>query len=87
VKVRGELLAASKELFNDATSGAIKREKPDGARSAVKRSSDADEGLVDDKTQQIKRHPVEATVATFAMGVIVGGLIGWLISRRQTHVR
>lgn len=51
-------------------------------KRAVKRSSDAAEELVDDTTQRIKRHPVEATAATFAMGVIVGGFIGWMISRR-----
>ncbi len=51
-------------------------------KRAVKRSSDAGEELVDDTTQRIKRHPVEATAAMFAMGVIVGGFIGWMISRR-----
>jgi ElaB/YqjD/DUF883 family membrane-anchored ribosome-binding protein len=51
-------------------------------KRAVKRSSDAAEELVDDTTQRIKRHPVEATAATFAMGFIVGGFIGWMISRR-----
>jgi hypothetical protein len=33
-------------------------------------------------TQRIKRHPVEATAATFALGVIVGGFISWMINRR-----
>ncbi len=50
-------------------------------KRAVKRSSDAAEELVDDTTQRMKRHPVEATGATFALGVIFGGFIGWLISR------
>ena len=49
---------------------------------SIKRSSDAAEELVDDTTQRIKRHPVEATVVTFALGVIVGGFISWMISRR-----
>ena len=51
-------------------------------KRAIKRSSDSAEELVDDTTQRIKRHPVEATAATFALGVIVGGFIGWMISRR-----
>jgi ElaB/YqjD/DUF883 family membrane-anchored ribosome-binding protein len=51
-------------------------------KRAIKRSGDAAEELVDDTTQRIKRHPVEATAATFALGVIVGGFISWMISRR-----
>jgi ElaB/YqjD/DUF883 family membrane-anchored ribosome-binding protein len=51
-------------------------------KRAIKRGSDAAEELVDDATQRIKRHPVEATAATFALGVIVGGFISWMISRR-----
>jgi ElaB/YqjD/DUF883 family membrane-anchored ribosome-binding protein len=51
-------------------------------KRAVKRSGDAAEELVDDTTQRIKRHPVEATATTFAVGVIVGGVIGWMISRK-----
>jgi ElaB/YqjD/DUF883 family membrane-anchored ribosome-binding protein len=54
----------------------------DVIKRAVKRSSDAAEELVDDTTQRIKRHPVEATVVTFTLGVIVGGFISWMISRR-----
>ncbi len=54
----------------------------DVIKRTVKRSSDAAEELVDDTTQRIKRHPVEATVVTFALGVIVGGFISWMISRR-----
>jgi hypothetical protein len=37
---------------------------------------------VDDTTQRIKRYPVEATAVTFILGVIVGGFISWMISRR-----
>jgi ElaB/YqjD/DUF883 family membrane-anchored ribosome-binding protein len=51
-------------------------------KRAVKRSSDAAEELVDDTTQRIKRHPVEATAATFALGLIVGGFLSWMFSRR-----
>ncbi len=51
-------------------------------KRAVKRSGDAAEELLDDATQRVKRHPVEAMVATFALGVIVGGFIGWMVKRR-----
>jgi hypothetical protein len=51
-------------------------------RLAVKRSGDLAEELIDDATQRVKRHPVETMAATFTLGVIVGGLIGWMVSRR-----
>jgi len=27
----------------------------------------------------VKRHPVETVVATFTLGLIVGGLISWMV--------
>jgi ElaB/YqjD/DUF883 family membrane-anchored ribosome-binding protein len=49
---------------------------------AVKRSGDLAEEMIDDTTQRVKRHPVESVVATFTLGLIVGGLIGWMLSRK-----
>jgi ElaB/YqjD/DUF883 family membrane-anchored ribosome-binding protein len=49
---------------------------------AVKRSGDVAEELVEDATQRVKRHPLETMAATFALGVVAGGLIGWMVSRR-----
>ena len=49
---------------------------------AVKRSGDLAEEMIDDTTQRVKRHPVETVVVTFSLGVIVGGLIGWMASRK-----
>jgi ElaB/YqjD/DUF883 family membrane-anchored ribosome-binding protein len=49
---------------------------------AVKRSGDLAEEMIDDTTQRVKRHPVESVVATFTMGLIVGGFIGWMASRK-----
>ena len=49
---------------------------------AAKRSGDVAEELMDDATQRVKRHPVETVAATFAAGVVIGGFIGWLVSRR-----
>ena len=57
-------------------------ESVDVIKRGIKRSSDAAEELVDDTTQRIKRHPVEATAMTFMLGVIVGGFISWMISRQ-----
>jgi ElaB/YqjD/DUF883 family membrane-anchored ribosome-binding protein len=49
---------------------------------AVKRSGDLAEEMIDDTTQRVKRHPVETVVVTFSLGVIVGGLISWMVSRK-----
>jgi uncharacterized protein YacL len=49
---------------------------------AVKRSGDLAEEMMDDTTQRVKRHPVETVVARFTLGLIVGGLIGWMMSRK-----
>ncbi len=51
-------------------------------KHAIKRSGDTAEELLDDATQRVKRHPVETMAATFTVGVVVGGFIGWLVSRR-----
>ncbi len=51
-------------------------------KHAVKRSGDVAEELMDDTTQRVKRHPMETMAATFTLGVIVGGIIGWAVSRR-----
>jgi len=57
-------------------------ESTDVIKHAIKRSGDAAEELLDDTTRRVKRHPVETMAVTFTLGVIVGGLIGWLVSRR-----
>lgn len=57
-------------------------ESTDVIKQAIKRSGDAAEELLDDTTRRVKRHPVETMAVTFTLGVIVGGLIGWLVSRR-----
>jgi F0F1-type ATP synthase assembly protein I len=49
---------------------------------AVKRSGDMAEELMEDTTKRMKRHPAETMAVTFTLGVMVGGLIGWMISRR-----
>jgi len=49
---------------------------------AVKRSGDLAEEMIDDTNQRVKRHPVETVVATFTLGLIVGGLISWMVSRK-----
>jgi ElaB/YqjD/DUF883 family membrane-anchored ribosome-binding protein len=57
-------------------------EGTDVIKHAIKRSGDVAEELLDDTTQRVKRHPVETMAATFALGVVVGGFLGWLVGRR-----
>jgi len=49
---------------------------------AVKRSGDLAEELMDDTAQRVKRHPVEAMVATLALGLVAGVFVGWMVSRK-----
>jgi hypothetical protein len=51
-------------------------------KHAVKRSGDAAEELMDDANQRVKRHPTATMATTFTLGVIVGGIIGWAVSRK-----
>ncbi len=51
------------------------------ARRAAKQGGDAAEELFDDTAKRLQRHPIETVVATFAIGVVVGALIGWMVKR------
>ncbi len=51
-------------------------------KRAVKRTGDVAEELMDDTTQRVKRHPAETIAATFALGVVVGSIIGWAVARK-----
>lgn len=51
-------------------------------KHAVKRSGDAAEELMDDAKQRVRRHPTATMATTFTLGVIVGGIVGWAVSRR-----
>lgn len=50
---------------------------------AVKRSGDLAEEVMDDTMQRVKRHPTETIAATFALGVVVGAFLGWMVSSRK----
>jgi ElaB/YqjD/DUF883 family membrane-anchored ribosome-binding protein len=54
----------------------------DALKHAVKRSGDIAEELMDDTTQRLKRHPLEAMGATLALGLVAGAFIGWMVSRK-----
>jgi len=52
------------------------------AQRAAKQGGDAAEEFLDDTTKRLQRHPVETVVTTFAVGVAVGIVIGWILRRR-----
>jgi ElaB/YqjD/DUF883 family membrane-anchored ribosome-binding protein len=52
------------------------------ARRVAKQGGDAAEEFIDDTTRRLQRHPVETIVTTFAVGIGLGVLIGWMIKRR-----
>jgi ElaB/YqjD/DUF883 family membrane-anchored ribosome-binding protein len=51
-------------------------------RRAAKQGGDVAEEFLNDTTQRIQRRPVLTVVTTFAVGVTVGTLIGWMLKRR-----
>jgi ElaB/YqjD/DUF883 family membrane-anchored ribosome-binding protein len=51
-------------------------------RRAAKQGGDAAEEFLDDTTQRIQRHPMLTVAATFAAGLTLGSIIGWMIKRR-----
>ncbi len=79
-----EHIAESARKASRATS-AIADAIEDGvgvARRVAKQGGDAAEEFLDDTTKRLQRHPVETVVATFAIGIAAGILIGWMMKRR-----
>ena len=80
----GERVTESIDQIKSAASAMAEAidEGTDVIKHAIKRSGDVAEELLEDTTQRVKRHPVETMAATFALGVVVGGFVGWLASRK-----
>ena len=80
----GERVTESIDQIKSAASAMAEAidEGTDVIKHAIKRSGDVAEELLDDTTQRVKRHPVETMAATFAVGVVVGGFVGWLVARK-----
>jgi ElaB/YqjD/DUF883 family membrane-anchored ribosome-binding protein len=51
-------------------------------KRAARQGRDVAEEAFDNASQHIKRHPVKAVATTFAVGLIAGTLVGWMIRRR-----
>ena len=80
----GEQIAETARKASRATS-AVADAFEDGveaAKRAAKQGGDAAEEFMDDTTKRLQRHPVETVVATFAIGLAAGILIGWMVKRR-----
>jgi hypothetical protein len=80
----GEQIAETARKASRATS-AVADAFDDGVaagRRVAKQSGDAAEEFMDDTTKRLQRHPVETMVATFAMGIATGVVIGWMIRRK-----
>jgi len=80
----GEQIAETARKGSRATS-AVADAFEDGveaARRVAKQSGDAAEEFMDDTTKRLQRHPVETMVATFAMGIAAGIVIGWMVKRK-----
>ena len=80
----GDQIAETARKASRATS-AVADAFDDGvaaARRVAKQSGDAAEEFMDDTTKRLQRHPVETMVVTFAMGVAVGVVIGWMVKRK-----
>lgn len=52
------------------------------ARRVVRQGGDAAEEFFDDTTKRLQRHPIETVIASLAVGMTVGILIGWMLKRR-----
>ena len=52
------------------------------ARRAVKQGGYAAAELYGDARRRVQRNPVEAVVATFAVGIAAGAAISWLMKRK-----
>ena len=52
------------------------------ARRVAKQAGDAAEELFDDTTKRLERHPTETVVGSLVVGIAIGIVVGWLISRK-----
>lgn len=80
----GECISLSADKASRATS-AVADAVEDGvgkAKRAVRQGRDAAEDILDGAARRIQRHPLKAAVATFAVALGAGVLIGVLLKRK-----
>ena len=54
------------------------------ARRAVRQGGYAAAEFYGDARRRVQRNPIEAVVATFAVGIAAGAAISWMMKRKQT---
>ena len=52
------------------------------ARRTAKHGGDAAEEFLNDTTKRLQRNPALTVIATFAVGLTAGVVIGWMMRRR-----
>lgn len=79
-----DYIAESAEKASRGTSAAMDavEEGIEMATRAARRGRRVAEEAVDEAALRIRRRPVEAVAATFALGLGAGLLVGWLARRR-----
>jgi hypothetical protein len=84
VEQTGEHIAQSAHKVSCATSALADAFEAgvEAARRAAKQGGDAAEEFLDDTTKRLQRHFIETVVATFAVGITAGILIGWMVKRK-----
>lgn len=53
------------------------------ARRAAKQGNDAAAELLAGTRKRVRRHPIETVAAAFAVGIVAGAAIRWMLQRRQ----
>jgi len=52
-------------------------------RRVAKQGNDAAAELLADTGKRVQRHPIETVAAAFAVGIVAGAAIRWMMKRRQ----
>ena len=52
------------------------------AKKLRRRSSDAAEELLEDTTHAIKHHPIQTVLGAFGVGLLLGGIVGFVIRKK-----
>ena len=80
----GEQIAETARTASHLTSAMAEavEEGLGAARRVAKQAGDAAEEFFDETTKRMGRHPVETVVGSLAVGIAIGVVIGWLISRK-----
>lgn len=73
-------MGAEAARIKDRVSNAVE-DKYDAAKRAVRRGKYVAEDLIDETSYRIKRDPLSSVAVTFGVGVGLGVVIGWLVSR------